>query len=430
MVTAAMMLGGLATVAPLASTVEAAAVSYTAPPPPLPLTPFARLTPPAGMTGPFGVAAAESGATVVFGGELGTPSVGFYAGYDGVVSTAVPFGARIFAITPGPSGVVYGVTSSDQPPLPNFTMVAIAMGGARLGQVVASAPIPDGNSLVELPEAPLGNTSEGIVNRDRPGEPLIAHVDQNGAPLDTSSLPGSNLVQTATVIIDLDRPDAWDISIERDPGYRTPFTGEAPPARSGEGASVWWTSIGPSSPPDGDYGSPTLPVIAVLRPDARAEWFSVTDGWHYASSDVWGTVFTRTAPDGALELARIDPSILRGEEPACPTYTDHTQQTYPIRLCDSGAFVTALQGLLAYDHGYDVTVDGYYGPSTEAAIRQFQADRQMTVDGLTGPKTWAALIAPYAGDPLRTDTDGSGLVDPWEFGDPHSAATETCSDDC
>lgn len=42
-------------------------------------------------------------------------------------------------------------------------------------------------------------------------------------------------------------------------------------------------------------------------------------------------------------------------------------------------------------HGYDVSVDGNYGPKTEAAIKEFQASRGLTPDGKVGPKTLAAL---------------------------------------
>jgi peptidoglycan hydrolase-like protein with peptidoglycan-binding domain len=36
-------------------------------------------------------------------------------------------------------------------------------------------------------------------------------------------------------------------------------------------------------------------------------------------------------------------------------------------------------------------IDGKFGPSTEARIRQFQRDRDLVPDGIVGPKTWAEL---------------------------------------
>jgi hypothetical protein len=41
--------------------------------------------------------------------------------------------------------------------------------------------------------------------------------------------------------------------------------------------------------------------------------------------------------------------------------------------------------------GYPVTVDGKYGPQTEAAVRRFQTDHHLKTDGLAGPQTFGAL---------------------------------------
>jgi len=44
--------------------------------------------------------------------------------------------------------------------------------------------------------------------------------------------------------------------------------------------------------------------------------------------------------------------------------------------------------------GYNLSIDGIFGPATERAVMHFQRDNGLAVDGLVGPRTWA-LLAPY-----------------------------------
>jgi peptidoglycan hydrolase-like protein with peptidoglycan-binding domain len=53
--------------------------------------------------------------------------------------------------------------------------------------------------------------------------------------------------------------------------------------------------------------------------------------------------------------------------------------------------VRTLQYLLRA-RGHTVTVDGIFGPRTDAAVRAFQQERSLVVDGIVGPHTWSALI--------------------------------------
>ena len=48
-------------------------------------------------------------------------------------------------------------------------------------------------------------------------------------------------------------------------------------------------------------------------------------------------------------------------------------------------FVKQLQTMLG------LTVDGTFGPETEATVRAFQRDHGLVPDGIVGPKTWAQL---------------------------------------
>jgi peptidoglycan hydrolase-like protein with peptidoglycan-binding domain len=59
----------------------------------------------------------------------------------------------------------------------------------------------------------------------------------------------------------------------------------------------------------------------------------------------------------------------------------------------SGLRVNAIQMLLI-QHGDTVTVDGAFGPATEAAVKDFQMRRGISPSGKVSAKTWEALIVP------------------------------------
>ncbi len=54
--------------------------------------------------------------------------------------------------------------------------------------------------------------------------------------------------------------------------------------------------------------------------------------------------------------------------------------------------VKTLQYLLR-EAGYDLELDGDFGRSTEAAVRDFQKKNKITVDGRAGPQTIEALTS-------------------------------------
>lgn len=58
---------------------------------------------------------------------------------------------------------------------------------------------------------------------------------------------------------------------------------------------------------------------------------------------------------------------------------------------DEGQDVVTIQKRLV-ELKYDVNIDGDFGPSTEAAVRQFQADYGLDVDGVIGPATYRTLM--------------------------------------
>ncbi len=55
--------------------------------------------------------------------------------------------------------------------------------------------------------------------------------------------------------------------------------------------------------------------------------------------------------------------------------------------------VSVAQHQLNAVFGYDIAVDGRFGPGTEAAVRSFQDSRRLPIDGVVGPNTWRALVS-------------------------------------
>ena len=56
-----------------------------------------------------------------------------------------------------------------------------------------------------------------------------------------------------------------------------------------------------------------------------------------------------------------------------------------------GPAVQALQYLLRH-HGQNIAADGQFGPKTANAVKAFQQSRGLAADGKAGPQTWPAVI--------------------------------------
>ena len=86
-------------------------------------------------------------------------------------------------------------------------------------------------------------------------------------------------------------------------------------------------------------------------------------------------------------------------------------------------------------HGYDIPVDGIFGPKTGMATKRFQREKKLAIDGIVGQRTLAALgledagVYPRYAPNLRTAFEkssssraihlnlGSHKVEAWEKGD-------------
>ena len=66
-----------------------------------------------------------------------------------------------------------------------------------------------------------------------------------------------------------------------------------------------------------------------------------------------------------------------------------------VKLGSTGYAVRAVQDQLNYrstKYGFSVAVDGIFGPTTQLAVRAFQAAGRIAADGIVGPVTWQALV--------------------------------------
>jgi peptidoglycan hydrolase-like protein with peptidoglycan-binding domain len=70
----------------------------------------------------------------------------------------------------------------------------------------------------------------------------------------------------------------------------------------------------------------------------------------------------------------------------------------------TGEAVRRLQRALRRTPNIGLVADGVFGPTTAAAVRDFQQGARLVVDGVVGPLTWAALPD---GAPMPTLQEGS-----------------------
>lgn len=85
---------------------------------------------------------------------------------------------------------------------------------------------------------------------------------------------------------------------------------------------------------------------------------------------------------GAAPSASEAGSGSAGQTPLCPSPF--------LRQGSKGAAVRTMQQRLS-DLGYNVSIDGNFGPGTNAAVIACQVKNGLTGDGIVGPNTWAAL---------------------------------------
>jgi peptidoglycan hydrolase-like protein with peptidoglycan-binding domain len=106
----------------------------------------------------------------------------------------------------------------------------------------------------------------------------------------------------------------------------------------------------------------------------------------YTGAHVRYDNFSETASIGPMDFMGYSDPAMEGKmdtKPAEPTLMLTNPYTIGLAV---GVLQTALNR-----HGAKLTVDGIFGPLTEAAVKIFQKVRGLVPDGIVGPVTWSKL---------------------------------------
>lgn len=142
-----------------------------------------------------------------------------------------------------------------------------------------------------------------------------------------------------------------------------------------------------------------------LAPMAGAQDESEDEAWHenFADGEDEDVRYACEGESAADEVLALE-ALLAGEAGADSGLADRLKSAAEfmlgptLRRGSSGGGVSSLQRALAA-LGFDVTVDGAFGPGTERAVRAFQSRNGLEADGIVGAATKAAIGAALGGRP-------------------------------
>ena len=113
-------------------------------------------------------------------------------------------------------------------------------------------------------------------------------------------------------------------------------------------------------------------------------------GWNRVGLSCWVDYGLSESQQAALTETHAEDATGMAVETAESATPVDTSAFYRVKRGCKGGAVRRLQTWLS-DIGYPVSVDGDFGPITESAVKQFQADHGLEVDGDVGKLTWAKL---------------------------------------
>lgn len=116
---------------------------------------------------------------------------------------------------------------------------------------------------------------------------------------------------------------------------------------------------------------------------------------------------------GASRLEGVDATpeqIEWVQQPTCANF--NYTETLPLAVCTEGLGVSYTQGALL-NFGFEIDMDGYFGPGTRLAVQLFQRQKGIRASGVVDIATWRSL---FEGVLLPgNDLNGDGLITPNEM---------------